>query len=164
MSRSRIASVITLALVFFCSALAVEAKPAVDLRLQGVLVERTADGVEKTIPVADVALTPGETVRYTIVATNRGTDAALGLRPSAKIPAGTAYEAGSAEASGAARVEYSLDGGKTWSAAPTVKVQTPSGIVEKKADPATYTAIRWAAATPLAPHASATYRYQVHIK
>jgi uncharacterized repeat protein (TIGR01451 family) len=131
--------------------------------LQGVLVERAADGAEKTTPVADVALKPGETVRYTLVAVNRGTDPALGLKPIGKIPAGTSFEAGSA-AGAAARVEYSLDGGKTWSTSPTIKVQTPAGIVEKKADPSTYTAIRWTADKPLAPRAVAAYSYQVHIK
>lgn len=163
MTRSRIAGALALALVFLCSAVAVEARPAVDLRLQGVLVERSADGVEKTTPVADVTLKPGETVRYTILATNHGTDAALGLKPTGKIPAGTAFDAGSA-AGAAARVEYSLDGGKTWSTSPTVKVQTPNGIVEKKADPSTYTAIRWTADKPLAPRATAAYTYQVHIR
>ncbi len=163
MLRSRVASVITLALVFLCSGLAL-AKPVVDLRLQGVLVERAASGVETTTPVANVALKPGETVRYTIVATNRGSDPALGLRPSAKVPAGTAYEAGSAAASGAARVEFSLDGGQTWSAAPKVKVQTPAGVVEKNADPGLYTNLRWIVAKPLDPKSTLTYSYQVRVK
>jgi uncharacterized repeat protein (TIGR01451 family) len=144
--------------------LAVEAKPAVELRLQGVLVEREASGAEKTTPVADAALKPGETVRYTIVATNRGTDPALGLRPVGKIPAGTAYEAGSAAGTSAARIEFSLDGGKTWSVSPKVKVKTADGIVEKDADPQTFTTIRWIVVKPLDPKSSYTYTYQVRVK
>ncbi len=164
MSRSRLVGVIALTLVLCCSALAAEAKPAVDLHLQGVLVERTAAGVEKTTPVEGVALKPGETVRYTIVATNHGTDAAIGFKPVAKVPTGTVYEPAGLAESCAAGHEFSLDGGQTWSASPKVKVQTPAGIVEKPAAPQTYTALRWIAAKPLAPKSSCTYTYQVRVK
>ena len=140
------------------------AKPNVILKLDAELVQKDAKGVEKFTPVSSSELKPGETVRYDIVATNEGTDPASKLMPVGKIPAGTAYEAGSATASNALRVEFSIDGGKTWSKSPTVKVVTQSGTIEKKADPATYTSVRWIAEKPLAPKASVSYHYEVRVK
>jgi uncharacterized repeat protein (TIGR01451 family) len=139
------------------------AKPTVALHLQGALVERDASGSEKLTPIDGVALQPGETVRYTIVATNVGTDPALGLRPTARIPAGTAYDVGSASKN-AQRVEFSIDGGKTWSTSPMVRVQTQTGVVEKKADPSLYTMLRWVGGNAIGPKVTQVYSYAVRIK
>ncbi|GAC1312709.1 MAG: hypothetical protein NVSMB19_26880 [Vulcanimicrobiaceae bacterium] len=149
---------------FAVTGAAAYAKPIVHLTLDGQIVRRDAKGVETHQPVAGVALEPGATVRYAIVATNAGSDAAKRLTPVAKIPAGTRYEAGSATASRPQRIEFSLDGGKTWATSPTVRVQTPTGIVEMKADPARYTTVRWISDASLAAHAKATYTYEVRVK
>jgi uncharacterized repeat protein (TIGR01451 family) len=143
---------------------AVNAKPIVQLKLQGALVEHDPKGAEKLTPVGDVQLRPGETVRYDIVATNAGADPAVKLMPTGRIPAGTEYEAGTATISGAARIEFSIDGGKTWAVKPLVKVKTDAGIVEKPADPAMYTTLRWVNEKSLAPKQSITYTYEVRIK
>ncbi len=140
------------------------AKPNVQLKLDGELVQHDAKGAEKLVPVSSEALKPGAIVRYDIVATNQGTDPAVKLMPIGKIPSGTAYEAGTASSTGSLRVEFTIDGGKTWSKSPLVKVTTPTGVVEKPADPSTYTEIRWIAAKPLAPKASVSYRYEVRVK
>lgn len=140
------------------------AKPNVQLKLDGELVQRDAKGVEKFVPITSEALKTGETVRYDIVAMNVGTDPATKLMPVGRIPSGTKYEAGSASASGSLRVEFSIDGGKTWSKSPTIRVTTPTGVVLKPADPASYTEIRWIAAKPLAPKASVSYSYEVRVK
>ena len=160
--RHHLATTLAFLLALTATAVAASARPFVDLRLQGVLVQHNANGAEVTTPVDKVDLKSGETIRYVVIATNSGTDAALKLKPTVRIPAGTFYEAGSASA--VSHPEFSLDGGKTWSSAPTIKVQTPTGIVEKKADPATYTAIRWTVERPLDPHASVSYSYEVQIK
>lgn len=140
------------------------AKPNVQLKLAGELLQKDAQGAVSFVPMSTTELKPGQIVRFDIVAKNEGSDAATALVPVGKIPTGTAYEAGSASASGALRVEFSLDGGKTWSSSPTVKVVTPNGTVVKKADPASYTQVRWIAAKPLAPKSSVTYRYEVRVK
>ncbi len=140
------------------------AKPIVVLKLDAELVQKDAKGVETLTPVSGSELKPGETVRYDIVATNVGSDPATKLMPIGKVPNGTAYEAGTATASSALRVEFSIDGGKTWSKSPTVKIVTQSGTVEKKADPAAYTSIRWIAEKPLAPKGSVSYHYEVRVK
>lgn len=142
---------------------AADAKPIVQLKLQGALVEHDANGVEKLAPLS-ASLAPGETIRYDIVASNVGTDPAAKLVPMGRIPAGTEYEAGTASLSGAARVEFSIDGGKTWALKPLVKVKTDAGIVEKPADPSAYTMLRWVNEKSIAPKQSVTYSYEVRIK
>jgi len=143
---------------------AAEAKPSVVLKLSGVLVQHDQNGAERTASIEGAQLKPGDVVRYMIVASNAGADPARNLVPVGQVPAGTAFQAGSVTSKDGTRIEYSLDGGKTWSAAPTVKVHTPTGDVVKKADPATYTSVRWVGEKPLAPKTSATFAYAVKVK
>jgi len=140
------------------------AKPVVVLTLQGSVVERDAKGAERLTPLASAILKPGDLVRYDVVATNAGTDAAAHLIPAARVPAGTTYEAGSASLAAATHVEFSLDGGKTWSSKPSVLVKTSSGSVEKAAPVAAYTALRWVDEKTLAPNRSVAYSYEVRVK
>lgn len=162
MQRFKLISAFVVA--FAALAGAASAKPNVQLKLDGQLVQHDAKGAEKLVPVASAELKPGELVRYDIVATNQGTDPAAKLVPIGKIPSGTVYAAGTASSTGSLRVEFSIDGGKTWSKSPTIKVTTPTGIVEKPAAPSTYTQIRWIAAKPLASKASVSYSYEVRVK
>ncbi len=141
------------------------ARPNVQLHLVAESVGHDSKGEKTLDPIpAGEALKPGEIIHYDIVALNAGSDPAVKLAPVGRIPAGMAYEAGSASTAPAFVVEFSLDGGKTWAKAPTVKVTTSSGVVEKKADPATYTTVRWIMQKPLAPKASVTYSYEVRVK
>jgi uncharacterized repeat protein (TIGR01451 family) len=141
------------------------ARPNVQLHLTGAIVGHDANGKETIQPISgDTELKTGEVVRYDVVATNAGTDPAIKLTPVDKIPAGTQYEAGTAASSPALTIEFSIDGGKTFAKVPMISIKTPKGVVEKKADPATYTAIRWITQKPLAPKASVTYSYEVRVK
>ena len=139
------------------------AKPSVTLKLTGSVVTK-ADGhpvltsVEKNPPKS------GDEIEYDIVASNAGNSPALRLVPVGKIPAGTSYVDGSAKAP-RAHAEFSLDGGKTWSAAPTVRVKLPDGTtVVKKADPSLYTTVRFITDGAIAPHQSVEYSYEVRVK
>lgn len=138
------------------------AQPVV-LKLSGAIVTKAADGTEKATPLSDTQVKPGQTIRFEILATNQSAGPVRNLVPVEKISVGTAYEPGSALPA-AAGVEFSLDGGKTWSAKPMVTVHTPNGDVTKPADPATYTTIRWAAGKSLAPSEVAKYSYEVVVK
>lgn len=141
-----------------------QGRPEVALRLTGSVLGKSADGRTTMTPVEQVVLKPGDEIAYDISATNGGGAPALHVIPVGKIPAGTAYVGGSAKSSHA-RVEFSLDGGKTWSAAPMIKVQRPDGTtVLKKADPSLYTTIRFVAAGALAPHTGDVYTYEVRVK
>ena len=140
------------------------AKPNVTLKLTGAIVSKAADGHTTLTPVEEAPPKSGDEIEYDIAASNGGTSPALHLIPVGRVPAGTAYVAGSAKAAGA-HPEFSLDGGKTWSASPTVTVKDPSGVVVvKKADPALYTMVRFVSAGALAPHGSAVYSYEVRVK
>jgi uncharacterized repeat protein (TIGR01451 family) len=114
----------------------------------GALVAKPLNGVTK----------PGQRVRYSIVAHNTGDHPAANLAPVVKIPAGERYVDGSA----GTNAEYSVDGGKTWSAAPMVRVTNPGGATtQRRALPAEFDAIRWNATQPLAPGARMTFAYDV---
>jgi uncharacterized repeat protein (TIGR01451 family) len=138
------------------------AQPNVALKLNGYVVQHGADG-DKLVPVERAQLKPGDVIKYVIVASNAGGEAARNLATVGRVPAGTSFYGAPATA-GAARAEYSLDGGKTWSAVPMVKAHTASGDVLAKADPATYTAVRWVESKPLAPKSSVAFAYEVRVR
>jgi uncharacterized repeat protein (TIGR01451 family) len=140
------------------------AKPNVTLKLTGSVVTKAADGHTMLTPVEKSQPKAGDEIQYDIVAANAGDSPAMRLVPVGKVPAGTAYIAGSAKAP-RARAEFSLDGGKTWSVAPTVTVKQPDGTtVVKKADPSIYTAVRFVTEGAIAPHQAAAYTYEVRVK
>jgi len=138
------------------------AAPHVTLKLIGSHVT-VVDGRIAREPVDNVVLKAGDDVEYDIVASNTGTRPALKLIPSARVPAGTEYVSGSAKGSHASP-QFSLDGGKTWSATPTVTEKTSGGTIVKRADPALYTAVRFVQEGALAPGARATYSYEVRVR
>jgi len=141
------------------------AKPLVALTLVGVIAEKDAAGKSIMVPVESVQPKPGDAIHYTITASNTGSDAARAFVSQGRIPAGTAYEAGSSTIAAPGHIEFSLDAGKTWSAKPMVAVKNADGTtVMKPADPAAYTNIRWASGKELAAHASAAYSYVVIVK
>ncbi len=161
--RSIAASAMVLLLALAAPAIA-SAKPSVTLKLTGSLVTKSSDGHPVLSPVDKATLRPGDEVEYDIAAVNVGSSPALKLAPVAAIPAGTMYVDGSAHAAHA-RAEFSLDHGKTWSAAPTIAVKNADGTsAVKKAPPSLYTAIRFVTDGALAPHGSAAYAYEVRVK
>jgi|SRR5579884_103618 len=161
--RRYAASALVVALALAAPAVA-SAKPSVTLKLTGSLVTKASDGHAVLSPVEKATLHPGDDVEYAIAATNVGSSPALKLSPAGAIPAGTAYVDGSARAAHA-RVEFSLDHGKTWSTAPTIAVKNADGTTSvKKAPVSAYTAIRFVSEAPLAPRASAAYAYEVRVK
>src|SRR5689334_4023603 len=87
---------------------------------------------------------PGDTVRYHLLFTNVSAGAVHGIVLDNPIPAGLHYEAGSAKADRAdIAVLFSIDGGKSFSAAPMIDVVV-DGRHEQHAAPAElYTNVRW---------------------
>jgi len=161
--RSFAASSLALMLALSLPGIAL-AKPAVTLKLTGSVVTTTTDGKTQLTPVEKTELRPGDRVRWSIIARNGGDSGAYKLLTVEKIQPGTAYVAGSASAS-KAHAEFSLDGGKTWSAAPTVTVKDAQGnAVVKKADPSTFTTIRFVQDGALAAQSTEAYVYEVRVK
>ena len=95
-------------------------------------------------PVDGTKVLPGDTVRYHLLFTNVSAGAVKGIVLDNPIPAGLRYEAGSAKADRAdVAVLFSIDGGKSFSAAPTIDVVV-DGRHEQHAAPAEmYTNVRW---------------------
>jgi uncharacterized repeat protein (TIGR01451 family) len=140
-----------------------DAAPAVALKLTGAIVERDAAGTAREVPLtATERATPGQTLRYTIVALNKGNEPARSLTPVGRIPAGTAYIAASPPPP-SARLEFSLDGA-SYSERPTVIVDGPNGPERRAADPARYVAVRWSGVKLLPPGTSQSFSYTVRVK
>jgi uncharacterized repeat protein (TIGR01451 family) len=87
---------------------------------------------------------PGDTVRYHLLFTNVSSGAVHGIVLDNPIPAGLRYEVGSARADrGDVAVLFSIDGGKTYSAEPTVEVTVDGRQEQHAASPEMYTHVRW---------------------
>src|ERR1700740_1066110 len=91
-------------------------RPEVKVELSGsVLRESNRVALEKA-----TAVNPGEVLDWTMTSENGGNAPALNYKAVGHIPHGTEFVAGSAKADGASAV-YSIDGGKSYSAQPTIE-------------------------------------------
>ena len=152
---------LVLVVAFLTTATAL-AKPNVQLHLSGVLVTQSANGHQVTTPLDKVSPKKGELYRYTVVASNIGTDPAFKVVTKEGVPNGTAFVAGSASESPGVAIEYSLDG-KTWSTKPMVSIHTKKVLIHRPADPSAYSAVRWIASR-VAPKSALTFTYEVRVK
>jgi len=108
---------------------------------------------------------PGDILRYTISGNNRTDQPIGGLVLTDDLPANTVYVMGSAAAVGNAQITYSIDGGQTYTANPTIRVTLPDGRVETRPAPADrYTHVRWTFTSPVAAKSSVSGQYQVRVQ
>ncbi|WP_339374407.1 hypothetical protein [Picosynechococcus sp. PCC 8807] len=108
---------------------------------------------------------PGDTIRYTVSGNNRTEQPISGLVLTDDLPANTVYVMGSAASVGGATITYSIDGGKTYSANPTIRVTLPDGRVETRPAPAErYTHVRWTFQNAVPARASVNGQYQVRVQ
>jgi uncharacterized repeat protein (TIGR01451 family) len=112
---------------------------------------------------------PGQVVEYRVVVTNVSDETlpASNAIITGPIPATTIYIADSATPSSeAATLEYSADGGQTFSAPPVmIKVENENGEeVEVEATPDQYTAARWTILQSLEPQQEIIFKYRVTVK
>lgn len=139
--------------------LANAARPEVKMQLSGV-VER-----DSLVPLDNkTVVNPGEILDWTITSENSGNASALEYKTVGHIPPGTTFVADSAKADGAKAV-YSIDGGKSYSAQPTIEVKQADGSVKRLPAPvAMYTEIRYEWADPLAQGGKLSASYKVRVK
>jgi uncharacterized repeat protein (TIGR01451 family) len=142
-------------------AIAAAARPEVKVFLAAA-VERD----NTLVPVEKAQLVKqGEILDWTINSENAGGAAALEYKTVSRIPAGTTFIAGSAKAEGSSKVAYSIDGGKTFSAAPVIDEKQADGSIKKVAAPVSmYTNVSYQWADPLAPGGHVTASYKVRVK
>jgi len=140
--------------------LANAARPEVKMQLSAA-VERDSAlvALDKTTVVK-----PGEILDWTITSENSGNAPALEYKTVGHIPQGTTFVADSAKAEGAKAV-YSIDGGKSYSAQPTIEVKQADGSVKRVPAPVSmYTEIRYEWADPLAQGGKLSASYKVRVK
>lgn len=106
---------------------------------------------------------PGDAIRYTLVFTNVTAAPVKNIQFVDPIPPGLVYVSNSAAANQPARIEYSIDGGKSYTARPMMTVVEDGKRVEKPAPPELYTHVRWTVLGSLARGAQvrAEFRAQV---
>lgn len=75
----------------------------------------------KAVSVDDIKVQPGEIIVWKLRVTNRGNQGVTGVRAEGMIPKGTAFIPSSGTGAGVT-VQYSIDGGRTYSARPTIVV------------------------------------------
>lgn len=108
---------------------------------------------------------PGDVLRYTISGNNRTEQPISGLVLTDDLPTNTVYVMGSAASVGGATITYSIDGGKTYTANPTIRVTLPDGSVETRPAPADrYTHVRWTFPSAVPAKASVSGQYQVRVR
>lgn len=117
--------------------------PGLTGKTEAFRVVATEQGKEQLLP-ADKA-SPRDVVEYRLTYKNQSADPVRNVAISDPIPAGTRYVASSAALSGAGRVEFSIDGGKSFHAWPVPIVEkTPDGReVVRQAPAEMVTNIRW---------------------
>lgn len=102
----------------------------------------------------------GDVLRYDLAFANSGDQPLRGVVVADPIPLGLHFVANSARASrGDARVEYSADGGRTWSTEPIENVMVDGRSITRPIAPDRYTHIRWSIVGTVAPHATVTAEF-----
>ena len=111
-----------------------------------------------------VTVNRGEVMSWTITSANEGNAPARDYKAVGVIPPGTQVIAGSVSADGSAKVTYSIDNGKSFSAQPTVDEKQADGSTKKVPAPTSmYTQIRYEWADPLNEGAKLSAFYKVRL-
>ena len=106
---------------------------------------------------------PGDVLGYSLAFTNVTHGAVTNVQFVDPLPQGLVYRPGSARADKPVRIEYSIDGGKSYTAQPMIVVVENGKRVEKPAPREAYTHIRWTVSGPLAPGAQVTAGFQAEV-
>jgi len=110
------------------------------------------------------AMLPGDVVRYELQFTNLTADSVRQVVFQNAVPAGLEFVA---ESAGADRVdvsvEFSIDGGATYTATPMAETVFEGETVLQPAPPETYTHIRWTLSGWLQPQAELTAEYRARL-
>lgn len=117
--------------------------------------------VEKRRVPLDKA-TPGMEVIYTTTFTNQGSKPANNISITNPVPNDTMYVGSSAFGENS-EITFSIDGGKTYSAADKLRVKTSEGR-ERAALPSEYTHIRWSYRGDLPPSKTGSAGFRAVIK
>jgi uncharacterized repeat protein (TIGR01451 family) len=124
----------------------------------------TEDGKEDFLP-ADKAK-PKDVIEYRLTYRNDGSDPVRSIFITDPIPSGTEYIESSASEPDMGRVEFSIDGGKTYHSWPIEIIEETKDGHEKvtRATPEMVTHIRWTLTETFTPDHQVTVSYRTLIK
>lgn len=109
-------------------------------------------------------LLPGDVIRYRLRFTNVTEDSVRNVVFNNRLPQGLRYVDGSAAGDrNDLMVEYSIDGGATYSEHPTIEVEVNGERVTQPAPADMYTHIRWTIEGWLQPEAQVTAEFKAHL-
>ena len=120
----------------------------------------------KPLPT-DATLRPGETIRYVVTASNISDRQIKKLVVTQPIPQGSVYVLSSATLPkiDGAKLDFSIDGGRTYSEHPTIRVKLENGeIVTRPAPESIYTNVRWNFGDSFPPQTVLYATYKVRIR
>lgn len=116
-------------------------------------------------PRADDRARPGDVLRYRLTFTNRSGRPVRRVILDNPIPAGLLFDPAFVRASRAdARVEYSIDGGRSWSPQPMEDVVVGGSTLRRPAPPERFTNVRWIVEGPVAPQTVVTAEFQAQVR
>jgi uncharacterized repeat protein (TIGR01451 family) len=102
----------------------------------------------------------GDTLHYRLTFSNTQASPLRNVQFDNPIPTGLGYVDVSAKASTQARIEFSIDGGESYSLQPMVEVEE-NGIRRRvPADPSQYTHVRWKSTGAVAPGATVVAEFR----
>ena len=128
-----------------------------------VAARNTTAEAETTRPSRSTVL-PNDRLLYTLTFTNPTGRALKSVELKNPIPAGMHLVAGTTHASRAdARVEFSADGGKSWSAQPMERVMVDGAAAMRPVPAARYTHVRWTVEGTVAPQATVTADFEARL-
>lgn len=110
------------------------------------------------------AVRPNDVLRYTLTFTNPTSRSLGNVELKNPIPAGVHFVAGSTHASRTdARVEFSADSGKSWSAQPMESVVVDGKPMQRAVPADRYTHVRWTVRGAVAPQATVTADFEARV-
>jgi uncharacterized repeat protein (TIGR01451 family) len=112
----------------------------------------------------DATAHAGDVLRYKLTFTNVAGRPVRNVALQNPMAAGLEFVAGSAKVSRTdAQAEYSIDGGKSWSAHPMETVTIDGKSVERAVSPERYSAVRWIVSGFVAPRATVTAEFEARV-
>ncbi len=131
------------------------------LSITATVVSAAADAGDQAKSNEPAALYPGDEVHYRLVFTNVVDVPVRNIRFTDRIPAGLVYVPGSSRSDGDdVTTEYSIDGGRTYTATPMVDTIIDGQPARRPAAPSEYTHIRWIVDDLIQPQAQVTAEFR----
>ncbi len=107
---------------------------------------------------------PGDEIRYRLVFTNVTAGPVKNIQFVDPMPSGMIYVLGSATSDARVRAEYSIDGGKRYTAQPLISAVEDGKVVQQPAPAEQYTHVRWTVVGSLARGAQVTVEFRGRVK